>query len=106
MRLFHTGDVASEARSEHHAAQQMARLLSISSHHSLVGMLGLHGACSYQEVVKAYNEAVKLIHPDKCGVPGTDVAFKKLQPAYTGWNTARARQGWTPSCTFFRTGKL
>jgi len=38
---------------------------------------------------------VKLIYPDKCGMPGTDVAFKKLQPAYTEWNTARACQGWS-----------
>jgi len=81
---------ASEARSEHCAAQQLARLLSISSHDSLVDMLGLRVACGYQEVVKAYNEAVKLIHPDKHGLPGTDVAFMKLQPAYTEWNTARA----------------
>jgi len=58
-------------------------------------MLGLRVACGYQEVVRAYNEAVKLIHPDKCGMPGKDVAIMKLQPAYTEWNTARARQGWS-----------
>jgi len=56
-------------------------------------MLGLRVACGYQEVVRAYNEAVKLIHPDKCGMPGTAEAFMKLQPAYTEWNDARARQG-------------
>ena len=44
-------------------------------------MLGLRVACCYQEVVKAYNEAVKLIHPDKCGMPGTDVDFMKIQQA-------------------------
>jgi len=75
------------------AAQQLARLLSISSHDSLVGMLGLRVACGYQEVVRAYNEAVKLIHPDKCGMPKT--AFMKLQQAYTEWNDAGARQGWS-----------
>jgi len=58
-------------------------------------MLGLHVACGYQEVVRAYNEDVKLIHPDKCGMPGTDVVFMKLQQAYTEWNTASARQGWS-----------
>ena len=81
--LYSDGDdewrTASEARSEYRAAQQLARLLSISSHDSLVGMLGLRVACGYQEVVKANNEAVKLIHPDKCGLPGTDAAFMKLQ---------------------------
>jgi len=95
--LYSDGDVewrtASEARSEHRASQQLARLLSISSHDSLVGILGLRVACSYQEVVKAYNEAVKLIHADKCKMPGTDVAFMKL--AFTEWNTARARQVWS-----------
>ena len=58
-------------------------------------MLGLRVACGYPEVVRAYNEAVKLIHPDKCGMPGTAEAFMKLQPAYTAWNDARARQGWS-----------
>jgi len=62
-------------------------------------MLGLRAACSYQEVVKAYNETLKLIHPDKCGLPGTDAAFMKLHPAYTEWNTARARHGWNPPTT-------
>jgi len=97
--LYSDGDVewrtASEVQSEHRAAQQLARLVSISSHDSLVGMLGLRVAYGYQEVVRAYNEAVKHIHPDKCGMPGTDIAFMKLQPAYTEWNTARARQGWS-----------
>jgi len=68
--LYSDGDVewrsVSEARSEHRAVQQLARLLLISSHDSLVDMLGLHAACGYQEVVRAYNEVVKLIHPDKC----------------------------------------
>jgi len=93
--LYSDGDVewrtASEAQSQHHAAQQLARLLSIFSRDSLVVMLGLRVACSYQEVVRAYNKAVKLIHPDKCGMPGTDVPLMKLQE----WNTARARQGWS-----------
>ena len=80
--LYSDGDVewrsVSEARSEHRAAQPLARLLAISSHDSLVGMLGLRVACGYQEVVRAYNEAVKLIHPDKCGMPGTAEAFMKI----------------------------
>jgi len=62
--LYSDGDdewrSVSEARSEHRAAQQLARLLSISSHDSLVGMPGLRVACGYQEIVRAYNEAVKL----------------------------------------------
>ena len=47
--LYSDGDVAwrsaSESRSEHRAAQQLACLLSISPHDSLVGMLGLRPAC-------------------------------------------------------------
>ena len=50
--LYRHGDVewrtASEARSEHRAAQQLARLLSISSHDLLVGMLGLRPAYGHQ----------------------------------------------------------
>ena len=101
--VYSDGDVAwisaSEARLGYRRAQQQARLLSISSQDSLVGMLGLRAACGYQEVVKAYNETLKLIHPDKCGLPGTDAAFMKLHPAFTEWNTARARHGWNPPAT-------
>ena len=68
--LYSDGDVAwrsaLEARSEHRASQQLACLLSISSHDSLVGMLGLRPACSYQEVVIEYNKSLKQIHPDQC----------------------------------------
>ena len=52
--LYSDGDIArrnaSDARSKHRAAQQQARPLSISSHDSLFGMLGLRPACGYQEV--------------------------------------------------------
>jgi len=97
--LYSDGDVewrsVSEARSEHRAPQQLARLLSISSHDSLVGMLGLRVACGYQEVAIEYNKSLKLINPDQCFLDGAAEAFMKLQPAYTKWNTARARQGWS-----------
>ena len=50
--LYSDGDVeyqsALEVRSEHHKAQQLARLLSISSHDLLVGMLGLRPACGHK----------------------------------------------------------
>jgi len=97
--LYSDGDVewrsASEARSEHRAAQQLALLLSISPYDSLVGMLGLRPACGYQEVAIEYNKSVKLIHPDQCFLDGAAEAFMKLQPAYTEWNAARACQGWS-----------
>jgi len=68
--LYSDGDVewrsVPESRSEHRAAQQLARLLSISSHDSLVGMLGLCPACGYQEVTIEYNKSLKFIHPDQC----------------------------------------
>ena len=82
-------------RSEHREAQQLARLLSISSHDLLVGMLGLRHACGHQEVTIEYNKSLKLIHPDHCSLEGAAEAFMKLQPAYTEWTTARARQGWS-----------
>jgi len=58
-------------------------------------MLGLRPACGYQEVALEYNKSLKLIHPDQCFLDGAAEAFMKLQPAYTEWNTARARQGWS-----------
>jgi len=97
--LYSDGDVgwrsAPEARSEHRRAQQLTRLLSISSLDSLVGMLGLRPACGYQEVAIEYNKSLKLIHPDQCFLDGAAEAFMKLQPAYTESNTARVRQGWS-----------
>ena len=97
--LYSDGDVkwrsVSEAKSEYRAVQPLVRLLSISSHDSLVGMLGLCVACVYQEVVRVYNGIWETHPPDKCGMPGTAEAFMKLQPAYTAWNDARARQGWS-----------
>jgi len=97
--LYSDGDVewqsALQARSEHREAQELARFLSISSHDLLVGMIGLHPACGHQEVAIEYNKSLKLIHPDHCFLDGAAEAFMKLQPAYTEWNAARARQGWS-----------
>ena len=90
---------ASEARSQHRRVQQLARLLSISSHDSIVGMLGLRPACGYQEVAIEYKKSLKLIHPDQCFLDGATEAFMKLQPAYSEWDTAKARQGWSQPAT-------
>ena len=57
-------------------------------------MLGLRPACGYQVVAIEYNKSLKLIHPDQSFLDGAAEAFMKLQPAYTEWNAARARQGW------------
>ena len=55
-------------------------------------MLGLRVACGYQEVVRAYNEAVKLIHPDKCGMPGTAEAWVIIMDRRQDLNVT-----WTPA---------
>ena len=57
-------------------------------------MLGLRPGCGYQGVAIEYNKSLSLIHPDQCNSDGAAEAFKKLQPAYTDWNAAGARQGW------------
>ena len=97
--LYSDGDVAwlsaSEARSQHRRAQQLARLLSISSHDSIVGMLGLRPACGYQEVAIKYKKNLKLIHPDQCFLDGATEDFIKLQLTYAERDTARAREGWS-----------
>jgi len=62
-------------------------------------MLGLRPACSFQEVDIEYNKSLKLIHPEQCSLDGAAEVFLKLQPAYTEWNAARARQGWSRSAT-------
>ena len=90
--LYSDGDVAwlsaSEARSQHRRAQQLARLLSISSHDSMVGILGFRPQCGYQEVAinRSFHEA------------STGLRRVGYCESASGLES--------PSCTFFRTGKL
>lgn len=43
--------------------------------------LGLHPSASKEDINKNYKHYAKLIHPDKCSVPGHEEAFKELATA-------------------------
>jgi len=50
--------------------------------------------CALEVAIK-YNKSLKLINPDHFFLDGAAEAFMKVQLAYTEWNAARARQGWS-----------
>ncbi|EGF77257.1 hypothetical protein BATDEDRAFT_14248 [Batrachochytrium dendrobatidis JAM81] len=49
----------------------------------LYGILGLEKDCSESDIKKAYRKLALQFHPDKCGAPGTDEAFKAISHAFT-----------------------
>ncbi|SCV70041.1 BQ2448_1435 [Microbotryum intermedium] len=45
-------------------------------------ILGLDKTCSDSEIKKAYRKLALGLHPDKCGAPGTEEAFKMVSKAF------------------------
>ncbi|SCZ90290.1 BZ3500_MvSof-1268-A1-R1_Chr9g10779 [Microbotryum saponariae] len=45
-------------------------------------ILGLDKACSDSDIKKAYRKLALGLHPDKCGAPGTEEAFKMVSKAF------------------------
>ncbi|KAJ3237019.1 hypothetical protein HDU78_004283 [Chytriomyces hyalinus] len=52
------------------------RIKAMKAKGDLYGILGLEKSCSDGAVKKAYRKLALQFHPDKCGAPGTDEAFK------------------------------
>nr|KAJ3414990.1 hypothetical protein HK105_001626 [Polyrhizophydium stewartii] len=59
------------------------RILAVKAKGDLYGILGLQKGCAESDIKKAYRKQLALqFHPDKCGAPGTDDAFKAIGHAF------------------------
>ncbi|KAJ3063554.1 hypothetical protein HDU98_000671 [Podochytrium sp. JEL0797] len=59
------------------------RIRAMKAKGDLYGILGLEKSASDAEVKKAYRKLALQFHPDKCGAPGTDEAFKAINHSWT-----------------------
>ncbi|KAJ3331526.1 hypothetical protein HDU76_002941 [Blyttiomyces sp. JEL0837] len=58
------------------------RIKAVKAKGDLYGILGLEKGCSDADIKKAYRKLALQFHPDKCGAPGTDDAFKAIGHAF------------------------
>ncbi|KAH6588488.1 hypothetical protein BASA50_010714 [Batrachochytrium salamandrivorans] len=59
------------------------RIRAVKAKGDLYGILGLEKGCTESDIKKAYRKLALQFHPDKCGAPGTDEAFKAISHAFT-----------------------
>ncbi|KAJ3411722.1 ATP-dependent RNA helicase dbp6 [Chytridiales sp. JEL 0842] len=58
------------------------RIKACKAKGDLYAILGLEKGCSDSDIKKAYRKLALQFHPDKCGAPGTDEAFKAIGHAF------------------------
>ena len=61
------------------AEDTIKRILAAKNFYDI---LGLNKDCGETEIKSAYRKLALQLHPDKCKVPGTEDAFKKVGSAY------------------------
>ncbi|KAI8918421.1 hypothetical protein DFJ77DRAFT_293660 [Powellomyces hirtus] len=76
---------ADSSASRSYTPEQVAgikRIKACKGKGDLYEILGLTKGCSDAEIKKAYRKLALQFHPDKCGAPGTDDAFKAIGHAF------------------------
>ena len=66
--------------------EECARILALQPNAPPLSVLGLGGVNfpSDDDVRKRYKELAMLLHPDKCSLPRSEEAFKRVNEAYRG----------------------
>lgn len=59
------------------------KILSHKTKGDLYGILEIEKECTDKDLKKQYRKMALLYHPDKCGAPGADDAFKAISHAWT-----------------------
>ena len=84
-RKAKVSDNAEESTRPYTPEQQRAikNILACHKKGDLYGILGLEKDASDIEIKKSYRKLALRLHPDKCGAPNTDDAFKAISHAWT-----------------------
>ncbi|KAI8923968.1 hypothetical protein BC831DRAFT_468017 [Entophlyctis helioformis] len=75
-------------------AAGIKRIRAFKAKGDLYGILGLEKSCTDSDIKKAYRKMALQYHPDKCGAPGTDEAFKAISHAFTVLGTQDKRDAY------------
>jgi DnaJ family protein B protein 12 len=67
---------------EGYTAEQLRGIQKIAKLDSYYDILGIDRAANDDQIKKAYRKLALRYHPDKCGAPGSDEAFKKISKAF------------------------
>ncbi|KAI8909176.1 DnaJ domain-containing protein [Gorgonomyces haynaldii] len=74
--------------------EKIKHIVNLKKKGDLYGILGLEKDCSDNDIKKAYRKLALQFHPDKCGAPGADDAFKAIGNAFAVLGDPDKRSGY------------